>query len=124
MKEIKVSANFVLQGRTLLAQEEAETLEKEKSGNGFNREQVIIYDHNQKKKLTFGFSTRKQKTITQTLNIDKTAYAYMTSKESCPTSTTMFVWGKLNKQERLKKHLELIASSLCGILKDFVVFDD
>lgn len=124
MDDIKVSVTFTLQGRVLLTQEEANTLEKENVGYGYNSESVTIYNHQQKKKETFTFKTRKQRIITQTLNIGKEAYLYMISKDSCPSGITMFIWGKLNKQKRLEEHLKLIAKQLNGTLKEFFIFDD
>lgn len=124
MNDIKVSVDFALQGRVQLTQEEAVTLEKENVGTGFNKESLTYYNPAIKKKETINYSTLKHKSIQQTLNITKGSYKYLISKESCPTGVTMFIWGKLNAKERLKKHFELIAQDLNATLKGFTVFPD
>lgn len=124
MDDIKVSVDFILQGRIQLTQEEAKSLEKENIGSGFNKESLTFCNPTSKQKETIRFSTRKQKTIIQTLNITKGSYKYLTSKESCPNSTTMFIWGKMNAKQRLTEHFKLLALDFNATLKGFTVFPE
>lgn len=60
---------------------------------------------------------------TQSINMCNEAYHYMVSNE-CPEFSTKFIWSKLKKDQRLKKHLEEVAKHLRGKLVDYTVYPD
>lgn len=122
--EPKVSLTITLQGRVMLSQEEAKSLEKQ-SGKGYDKFSMIIENpHNKKDRETIKFSTRRNRTISQHLNINKEAYRYMTDNSSCPENIKMSQWGKMSNKEKLEAHMQLICESLGGLAYSYEVFDD
>lgn len=122
MTEVKVSVNITLQGGVMLTQDEAKHLEKE-NGTGFELVKVKVKNENGKTE-TINAKARKFKTITQVINMNKEAYAYMTSREGCLPGISQSVWNKMPSEARLEAHLKLTAKSLGGKLHTYKVFDD
>lgn len=123
MSEIKVSVSITLQGGVMLTQAEAEQLEKNKVGTGYDLTRVKVKNKKGNADV-LNVRTRKSRTVTQTISMYKEAYEYMTSKDSCPTSIKQYVWAKMKPVERLKVHLDLVCKHLRGISYTYKVFDD
>ena len=123
MSEIKVSVSITLQGGVVLTQAEAEQLEKNKVGTGYDLTRIRVKDKKGNADV-INVRTRKFRTITQTISMCKEAYEYMTSKDSCPTSIKQYVWAKMKPIQRLEAHLDLICKHLRGISYTYKVFDD
>ena len=83
MNEIKVSVSIVLQGSILFTQEEAETLEKEQSGSGFDNQTQVIENLNGKGRTVIHYKTRKCRPACQSVKLCKEAYLYMIDRNSC-----------------------------------------
>ena len=123
MSEIKVSVSITLQGGVMLTQAEAEQLEKNKVGTGYDLTKIKVKGKKGNSDI-INMRTRKSRTVTQTISICKEAYEYMTSKDSCPPSIKQFVWTKMKPVQRLEAHLDLICKHLRGISYTYKVFDD
>lgn len=123
MSEIKVSVSITLQGGVMLTQAEAEQLEKNKVGTGYDLTRIRVKDKKGNADV-INVRTRKFRTITQTISMCKEAYEYMTSKDSCPPSIKQFVWAKMKPVQRLEAHLDLVCKHLKGISYTYKVFDD
>ena len=144
MSEIKLSLSIELQGSTMFSKEEClkttqKVIErKTKSGKVFKKTiyvqtedldkmtkgSVRITDKNGKNPEIITFHTRKCKPATQTINMSKEAYDYMTSKDSCLPNIKSYVWAKMNKKQRLEAHLDLVCKALKGTSYTYKVFDD
>ena len=123
MSEIKISVSITLPGGVMLTQAEAEQLEKEKTGTGFDITKLKVED-NKCNKDVISIKTRKYKSCSQSINMSKEAYDYMTSKGSCLPNIKSYVWAKMNKTQRLEAHLDLVCKALKGTSYTYKVFDD
>lgn len=123
MSEIKVSVVYTLPGSVMITQDEAKHLEKEKSGTGFDLTKLKVEDKKGKKDV-LNVRTRKFKSCSQSINMCKEAYDYMTSKDSCLPNIKPFIWAKMSKPQRLKAHLDAICQHLGGISYTYKVFDE
>lgn len=123
MSEIKVSVSITLQGGVMLTQAEAEQLEKNKVGTGYDLTRLRVRDKKGNADV-INIRTRKFRTSTQTISMCKEAYEYMTSKDSCPPSIKQSVWAKMKPVQRLEAHLDLTCKHLRGISYTYKVFDD
>lgn len=123
MSEIKVSVSITLQGGVMLTQAEAEQLEKNKVGTGYDLTRIKVEDKKGNADV-INVRTRKFRTAAQTISMCKEAYEYMTSKDSCPPSIKQFVWAKMKPVQRLEAHLDLVCKHLKGISYTYKVFDD
>lgn len=141
--EIKVSLTVALRGGVIFSKEEClkttqKTIKKEtKSGKVYKKTinvQVEDWDKMDKHTLKVAdkggknpevitFHTRKTKPATQSMNICKEAYEYMTSKE-CPAWGKPYQWAQMNPKQRLKAHLQRIAEDLRGKILSYKVFED
>lgn len=118
-----MSVSITLQGGVMLTQAEAEQLEKNKVGTGYDLTRVKVKNKKGNAEV-LNVRTREFRTATQTISICKEAYEYMTSKDSCPPSIKQFVWTKMKPVQRLEAHLDLICKHLRGISYTYKVFDD
>ena len=118
-----MSVSITLQGGVMLTQAEAEQLEKNKVGTGYDLTRVKVKNKKGNADV-LNVRTRKSRTATQTISMYKEAYEYMTSKDSCPTSIKQYVWAKMKPVQRLEVHLDLICKHLRGISYTYKVFDD
>ncbi len=140
--EIKVSLTIELQGSTMLSKEEClKTTQKvikkkdRKTGKVYGKSVMAVVEdwdkmnrHTMKvvDKGTFSeivFYTRKSKPVRQHVNICKSAYIYMTSKE-CPTWSKIGTWSQMKSEQRLESHLQRIAEHLGGTVISYKVFED
>jgi hypothetical protein len=67
--------------------------------------------------------TRKCIPASQSINISKDSYDYMT-KGDCPAFSKPKEWAKLSKKAKLEAHLQSIMEHLGGISYTYQVFDD
>lgn len=123
MSEIKISVSITLPGGVMLTQAEAKQLEKEKAGTGFDITKLKVEDKKGNKDV-LSIKTRKYKSCSQSINMSKEAYDYMTSKDSCLPNIKSYVWAKMNKTQRLEAHLDLVCKALKGTSYTYKVFDD
>lgn len=114
--DTKVRLNIVLQGDTMLSQEDAEALEKKKAGTGFYKFSLRL------DKKIFTIRARKTYDATQTLNLSIDAYNYMTGDEA-PYFVKPGNWKRLNKKQRLEMHLERITQSVKGLSFTYTILD-
>lgn len=144
MSEIKVSLTIALQGSVMFSKEEClkttqKVIEKKtKSGKVYKRKVFIkvdnfdmmdkntlrVFDEESKKHEFVTFYTRKTKPVTQSININKEAYKYMTSKNEIPEWSRAGKWLQLTPKQRLEAHLHKIAESLGGKVLSYNVFED
>lgn len=124
--EIKVSLSVVLQGRTMLSQEQAKALEEEKAGTGYDTFSVRVEGRKSdgKKDIqTITVKTGKCKPAGQSLNLSMDAYDYMTGKEA-PHFVKPGDWEKLTRKQRLEAHLKRICEELGGVSFTYAVLDN
>lgn len=142
-KEIKVSLTIALPGSVMLSKEEClKTTQKEiekktKAGKIYkkiiniqvedwdkmNSHTMRVTESKKSNPKTITFHTRKSKQATQSINICKEAYDYMTS-EVCPSWSNNKKWKLIKSEQRLKAHLSRIAESLGGYMLSYKVFED
>lgn len=133
MAEVKLSLNIKLQGRVLLSQEEADSLEKQ-GQHGYSVQQMTVEwgKKGNTKKDRITIRTRNARHAIQSINICKEAYDYMTAKSKkkeedayyCPYFSKPAKWFPLSKKERLEAHLKEIAASRGGVVESYHVFED
>lgn len=123
MSEIKISVSVTLPGGVMLTQAEAKQLEKEKAGTGFDITKLKVEDKKGNKDV-LSIKTRKYKSCSQSINMSKEAYDYMTSRDGCSPNVKSFIWAKMNKKSRLEAHLDLVCKALKGTSYTYKVFDD
>lgn len=137
MVEPKVSLSLLVPGAGMLSSQECEKNPKE----SYNQCKVHLSytkgkGKNQKKvKKLLVIQTRKQKLVTQNINICEEAYKYMLST---PTSQKLAkpvkvnksgnvvkrVWDTMSEQERLNEHFKLIAHDLHAVSYSYEVLGD
>lgn len=137
MVEPKISLSLLVQGAGMLSSQECEKNPKE----SYNEHKMLISytkgkGKNQKtsKKLLV-IQTRKQKLVTQNINICEEAYKHMLStptsaKFSKPTKKNKDgdvierVWDTMSVNERLKCHFDLIAHDLNAVSYSYEILGD
>ena len=124
MNEIKVSVSIVLQGSILFTQEEAETLEKEQSGNGFDNQTQVVENFNGKGRMVVRYKTRKCRPACQSVKLCKEAYLYMIDRNSCPEWEKTKKWNSRSKTERLEAHLQRLTEHFGGTSFSYKIFED
>ena len=144
--EIKINLNVVLPGRTMLSKGEClkttqKVIEKTNKKTGKTYKKTInvlvedldkmdknllkVMDYKDKRPVVelITFHTRKTKPATQSINICKDSYNYMTSKD-CPPWSKSSIWGRMSSKERLESHLQQITESLGGVSYNYQIFED
>ena len=132
MSEIKVSVSITLPGSVMFTQAEAEQLEKEKAGTGFDTKSMIvkdkIWDKKLKKRVTkserITCKCRKCKPASKTISLSKEAYDYMRSSGSVLKPFKPWQWKDLKPDERLELHIKRLCEALGGLSCTYKVFDD
>ena len=124
MNEIKVSVSIVLQGSILFTQEEAETLEKEQPGSGFDSQTQVIENLNGKGRAVVHYKTRKCRPACQSVKLCKEAYLYMIDRNSCPEWEKTKKWSAMSKKERLESHLKRLTEHFGGTSYTYKIFED
>lgn len=141
--EIKVSLNITLPGRVMLSKDEClKTTQKEiikknnKTGKSYKKiitevvedlskmdKSTIKVSENGRNNEVLTIYIRKCKPATQSINLCKDTYDYMTSKE-CPEWCKVGVWNQMGKKAKLEAHLKKIAEHLGGKLESYQIFED
>lgn len=132
MSEIKVSVSITLPGSVMFTQAEAEQLEKEKTGTGFDTKSMIvegkIWDKKLNKQVTkserITFKYRKCRLASKIISLGKEAYDYMRSSDSVLTPFKPYQWKGLKPDARLKLHIKRLCEALGGLSYTYKVFDD
>lgn len=139
---IKVNLSIVLQGRTMLSEQEcSEKLIEWKYNKRTKKKEKIVtvkYDSNKttpnrlfldykdasgRHKEPIFFSTRNSIPCKKSINISKEAYDYMVSSE-CPEWAKPGEWKQLSRIKRLTAHMQRICENERGISFEFQIFDD
>lgn len=139
MNEIKLNLSIVLPGSTLFSKEEClkTTQEVIKLKNGKKRTVTkVVEDWDKMDKHTFKvsesgkakpetivFHTRKCKPATQSINLNKNAFDYMTRGE-CPSFAKPKDWARMSKKQKLEAHLSKIVEHVGGVSFTYQVFED
>lgn len=118
--EPKISLSLFVPGAKILTPEYCEKYPKE----SFNKEIIKVQwkEGNKMKSDTLFIVTRKNKLITQHININKEAYEYML--ESPADNTSPKKWKTVPKKERLKRHFDIIAEQLKAVSYEYEILDD
>ena len=125
MSEIKVNASFMLPGSVLPAEPPCSKNGKKKKKK--EEKEEILYQKEVirlKNQAPIVINLRVAKPVTQNMHLTKEAYSYMISAENPAKGQKLFDWKRLSNRKRLKAHLQNIASSIGGVLVDFVVLED
>lgn len=109
--EIKVSLSVSLRG-------------SDTDNNTEVKNVIFVWDKKKKANTPIEFYTKDNVLVTQTLNIGKEAYEYMTSAKDCPEWEKMSRWKQMSKDNRLDSHMKRICESLKGLSYSYQVFDD
>lgn len=126
MNETKLNLNIILPGRVLLSSQECEENPK------LLEKQVIrvesLKKDKKKKKLIkdveyLNIYVRTCRPASQSINLTKQAYDYMTSKD-CPSFVKPKDWSRMSKIKKLEAHLEETCKALGGISYTYQVFED
>ena len=139
---IKVNLSIVLQGSTMLSEQECskQLIEYKYNKNTKKKEKVIrlAYDVDKvtpnrlfldykdasgRHKEPIFFSTRNCITAKKSMNISKEAYNYMISSE-CPEWAKAGEWKQLSRIKRLTQHMQRMCENEGGISFEFQIFDD
>lgn len=132
MSEIKVSVSITLPGSVMFTQAEAEQLEKEKAGTGFDTKSMVVedkvWDEKLKKQVTkserITFKCRKCRPAPMAISLSKEAYEYMRSAESVLLPFKSHQWKGLKSDVRLELHIKRLCEALGGLSYTYKVFDD
>lgn len=118
--EPKISLSLCVQGAQLLTPEFCEKNPLE----SYNVEPLRIEwrDGKQLKHETLSIVTRKNRLITQHININKDAYEHMLATPVEVRLTKK--WKTMPKKDRLKMHFDLIAKDLNAVSYTYEVLDD
>lgn len=138
---IKVNLSIVLQGRTMLSEQECSKQLKDtiiKKGKKKiitktvynkenNTENRIFLDYKDndgiRHREPLFFMTRNTIPCKKSINISKEAYDYMVSSE-CPEWARAGEWKQLSRIKRLTAHMQRICENERGISFEFQIFDD
>ena len=140
MNEIKLNLSIVLPGRILLSKEECLKTTREtitdKSGkkktvikviedySKMNKHSMKVRGVKKSDSETITFFTRKSIPATQSINMTKESYDYMTDRNSCPPWSKQSKWNTMSKKERLESHLQRTTEHLGGISYTYQIFED
>lgn len=133
MIEPKLSLTLVLQGSSMVSQQEAENKPKEFTEPNFLT--IKSYDRKLKKfkKETIAFRTRKNVTVRQVLKMSQEAYEAMLEEPTNPKYNKVVakvkgklirVWDTMSEESKIKKHCELIAHDMNALDFSFNVLED
>lgn len=138
---IKVNLSIVLQGRTMLSEQECskqlkdtiikkgkkKVITKTVYNKENNTENRIFLDYKDndgiRHREPLFFMTRNTIPCKKSINISKEAYDYMVSSE-CPEWAKPGEWKQLSRIKRLTAHMQRICENERGISFEFQIFDD
>lgn len=113
--EIKISATFIIPGRTLRTEAECQNDETLYTN-------VTLKTFNGKKYKKYHWKERTTIPSTQVINMSEEAYQHMTDPQACPNWCRQRDWLQLSKKKRIESHLDMIANDLKGIVKEYEIF--
>lgn len=114
--EIKVNLVVVLQGRTMMSEQEC-------SENSNYESFSLEYEETKtKKKVRINTKLRGSIPATQSINLSKDAYESMIGE--CPYFMKPRDWSRMGKKGKLEAHLKRIKESLGGIDYNYTIFED
>lgn len=119
MVEPKVSLSLLVPGATMLSPQESG---KNPKNYDIHRINVEYKKGNKVKKETLTVHTRKNRLVTQHMNVSKEAYDYMI--ETPVDSKLKRTWATLPKTERLNHHFNLIARDLGAVHFSYEILQD
>ena len=140
---IKVNLSIVLQGSTMLSEQECskQLIKYVYNKHTKKKEEVVTlaYDMDKvtpnrlfldyrdesgnRRKDPIHFLTRNTIPCKKSINISKYAYDYMISSE-CPEWAKIGEWMQLSKTQRLTQHMQRICDNEGGLSFEFQVFED
>ena len=127
MDDVKLNLNIVLKGSIMLSSQECEENPKKNYEKQVIRVETVKPDKKKKKYIKeveyLDIYVKKCRTASQSINMTKQAYDYMTSKE-CPYFSKPKDWARMSKVKRLEAHLEETCKALGGISFTYQVFED
>lgn len=123
--------SITLPGGVMLTQAEAEQLEKEKTGMGFDTFRLKVEDkvYNEKTKkevvkpVVIHFKTRRCRTAKRSVNLCTETYEFMRSLEGI-VPPYQWQWRNMSPDARLEANLKRLCEGLGGISYTYKVFDD
>lgn len=128
MNDVKLNLNIILPGSIMLSEKECSKNPKESYTKEVIRVESYTKDPKKKHKMTkqveyLDIYVRGCRTASQSINMTKEAYDYMTGKE-CPAFAKPKDWTRMSKIKRLEAHLEETCKTLGGISYTYQVFED
>ena len=139
---IKVNLSIVLQGSTMLSEQEcsAKLVEWKYNKRTKKKEKIITLtsdmdkvtpnrlfldykDESGRHKEPIYFLTRNTIPCKKSINISKVAYDYMISSE-CPEWAKAGEWKQLSRIKKLTQHMQRICENEGGISFEFQIFED
>jgi hypothetical protein len=120
MVESKISLTLLVQGAGMLSSQVCEKYPKE----SYDEHKLLLTNYKGKKvvKEVITFKTRKQKLVSQNINICEEAYHYML--ETPPNIKLSKGWSNLSKDARLRHHFDLIAADFNAKSYSYEILDD
>lgn len=120
MDNIKITATFIIPGRTMFTEEECE---QNKSFYDFNQLQVD-YHKNKSEYVheTIHFHTRGTKHVKQVINMPQETYDYFIATPVAKTSVSH--WKRLPNGEKIKMHLTEQMHDMGAIKVNFIIHKD
>ena len=132
MVEPKLSLTLVLQGSSMVSQQEAENKPEELT----EEHKVLFKSYKSKKDKSpevITFRTRKSIPARQVLKMSQEAYEAMLEESTSPKYNKVIakvkgklirVWDTMSEDARIKKHCELIAHDMGAIDFSYNILDD
>ena len=140
---IKVNLSIVLQGSTMLSEQECskQLIKYVYNKHTKKKEEVVTLAYDMDKvtsnrlfldyrdesgdrhKEPIHFLTRNTIPCKKSINISKEAYDYMVSSE-CPEWARAGEWKQLSRIKRLTQHMQRICENEKGISFEFQIFED
>lgn len=137
MIEPKISLSLLIPGASMLSSQECDKNPKE---NYDENKLVFTYTKGKGKNLkkikkVVAFQTRKQRMVTQSINMCKETYEYMLETPTSPKFNkpvkrnkagivTKRVWDTMSIDERLKEHFDQIAYDLHAVSYSYEILGD
>lgn len=116
--ETKVKLDIIIPGCQMYS-------EKECKKNANTTQHVFsVYNKTERKNKQFRYFTRNCIPATQSINISKDSYDYMTSLDSKPIGISLNNWKRMSKIKRLENHLAQTCEALGGLSFTYIIFED
>lgn len=119
MVNSKLKVTIELPGRILYENKEVKEHPELQESNYVT---ISFVDHKKFKRETIHYLTRKRKPAYQTITMSEDAYKDMIN--TCPEKIARKDWSQMSKNQRVEKHLELIAQALGGTAFTYNILED